>query len=257
MAHRKFKRKFLNILLIPDDESSPRSLKIRYSYLTALLILLIFLMFGLLIGGFTYGQLLQKAYENISLVQENEKLKGQLQRIYDLTDEVEKLKAYNRKVRNSMTGYIDLSGKLSEVEKINERVVLPERAMISMLATVPLKAPVLGFISQEYKPQLHNGIDIVAPEGTPVVAAGQGVVLYSGWSLDGGNTIILGHPGGYYSYYKHNMRNLVFENQEVMQGDLIAYLGNSGQKSYGPHLHFEIWKDGFPLDPRNLIMEFE
>ncbi|MFZ0389863.1 MAG: M23 family metallopeptidase, partial [Calditrichia bacterium] len=188
MAHRKFKRKFLNILLIPDDESSPRSLKIRYSYLTALLILLIFLMFGLLIGGFTYGQLLQKAYENISLVQENEKLKGQLQRIYDLTDEVEKLKAYNRKVRNSMTGYIDLSGKLSEVEKINERVVLPERAMISMLATVPLKAPVLGFISQEYKPQLHNGIDIVAPEGTPVVAAGQGVVLYSGWSLDGGNT---------------------------------------------------------------------
>ncbi len=256
MSHKKYKRKYLNILLIPDDESSTRSVKLRYSFLTAGMIFLVVLSVGLLVGVFTYGKLLQKAYENISLKQENAQLQEQVQKINELTTEVNKLKAYGKKVQGSLQGYVKMAENPDELSDIVQGGGLTDQPRVSILKTVPLQVPINGFISQKYKPGLHNGIDIAAPEGTPIEAAGSGVVLYSGWTMDGGNTIIIGHGEGYYSYYKHNLRNLVYTNQQVEQGDVIAYLGNSGQKSYGPHLHFEIWKDGVPVDPKDLILEY-
>ncbi|MEJ2637445.1 MAG: peptidoglycan DD-metalloendopeptidase family protein [Calditrichia bacterium] len=257
MSHKKYKRKYLNILLIPDGESSPKNLKLRYSIVTSGIVLAVFLGVVLLVGFFTYGKLLQKAYENISLRQENQQLEQQIQKINELTQELSDLKAYGRKVQTSLMGYVKMSDNPQELAGGASEENLKEQPLVSMLTSFPLKAPVVGFISQEYKPDVHNGIDIVAPEGTPIVASGSGTVLYSGWTMDGGNTIIIGHSNGYYSYYKHNLRNLVYNNQRIEQGEVIAYLGNSGQKSYGPHLHFEIWKDGQPVDPEALISDFK
>ena len=256
MAHKKHKRTYLNILLIPDDESSTRSLKVRYSFLTGGLVLLVVILVGFLIGVFTYGQLVQKAYENIRLRQENEQMQKQLQKIGELTDELKNLKAYGRKVRNSLMGYVKIADDVEGLSSAAGSETTGEETIFSIFTSVPIKAPVVGFISQEFTENIHNGIDIVAPEGTPVVAAGSGRVLYSGWTIDGGYTIIIGHSHGFYSYYKHNLRNLVQTNQAVEQGEVIAYLGNSGQKSFGPHLHFEVWRNGRPIDPRKLVQEF-
>jgi len=256
LTHKKHKRKYLNILLIPDAESSPKNIKIRYSLLTVLMVLLIIIFVGLLISIFTYGQLVEKAYENISLKQENEQMQKQLQKINDLSDELNNLKSYGRKVQNSLTGFVKISENTDDLSAISEQEALAKQSMLSVFTSIPIKAPLIGFISQEFRTPLHNGIDIVASEGTVVVASASGIVLYSGWTTDGGNTIIIGHSYGYYSYYKHNLRNLVFNNQKVEQGQPIAYLGNSGQKSFGPHLHFEIWKDGKPINPRDMVLEF-
>lgn len=256
MAHKKHKKKYLNILLIPDDESAPKSLKLRYSILTLLLVLLIFIFVGLIIGTFTYGTLLQKAYENISLKQKIEQLSQQLQKVNELSSELDDLKNYGRKVRSSLMGYVNLSSDVEGISDVSQEKNLSDKSIFSIFTSIPVKTPVTGFVSQEYKHNLHNGIDIVAPEGTPIVAAGSGKVLFAGWTLNGGNTIVIGHGGGYYTYYKHNLRNLVYENQTVEQGEAIAYLGNSGQKSFGPHLHFEIWKNGVSVDPRSLILDY-
>lgn len=256
MAHKKHKKTYLNILLIPDDESSPRNLRVRYSLLTAGLVLLVVIFVGLLIGVFTYGQLVQKAYENIRLRQENEQMQKQLQKIGELSNELKTLKAYGRKVRNSLMGYVKIAEDVEELSSATDKKSTGDETIFSIFTSVPIKAPVIGFISQEFTENIHNGIDIVAPEGTPVVAAGSGRVLYSGWTVDGGYTIIIGHSHGFYSYYKHNLRNLVQTNQVVKQGEVIAYLGNSGQKSFGPHLHFEVWREGKPIDPRKLVLEF-
>jgi murein DD-endopeptidase MepM/ murein hydrolase activator NlpD len=255
VAHKKHKKKFLNILLIPDDESKPKNFKIRFSLLTAGLLLIIFIFVGLVVGAFTYGQLLQKAYENISLRQQNEQLVQQLQKVNDLTSELDGLKSYGRKVRSSLIGYVNLQDNSEEVLEVSKEESGSNQALFSIFTSIPLKAPLIGFLSQEFNQNLHNGVDIVAPEGSPIVSAGSGIVLFSGWTTDGGNTIVIGHKGGYYSYYKHNLRNLVYENQLVDQGEVIGYLGNSGQKSFGPHLHFEIWKDGAPIDPRLLVLD--
>jgi murein DD-endopeptidase MepM/ murein hydrolase activator NlpD len=256
LAHKKHKRKFLNIILIPDDESSPKNFKIRFSILSAALLLLVFLFVGLIIASITYGKLLQQAYENISLKQENEQLNQELQKVNDLSSELENLKTYGQKVRSTLAGYVNIHGETEALSDVPDRAGVVNRPPVSMFSTIPIQAPVTGFISQEFKQKLHNGVDIVAPEGTPILSAASGTVLYAGWTMDGGNTIVIGHESGYYTYYKHNLRNVVTENQQVNQREIIGYLGNSGQKSFGPHLHFEIWKDGIPIDPRTLIMDF-
>jgi murein DD-endopeptidase MepM/ murein hydrolase activator NlpD len=255
LAHKKHKKKYLSIILIPDDESSPKNFKVRFSILTAALLIFIFIFVGLVTGAVTYGKLLQKAYENISLRQQNEQLSEQLQKINDLSEELDNLKTYGRKVQNSLIGYVNLQSNLDEVSTLTEEENLSNQSLFSIFNSIPIEAPVTGFVSQDFNKNLHNGVDIVAPEGTPVVSAGSGVILFSGWTMDGGNTIVIGHRGGYYTYYKHNLRNVVFENQFVEQGEVIGYLGNSGQKSFGPHLHFEIWKDGVPVDPKLLVLD--
>jgi len=257
LAHKKHKRKFLNILLIPDDESSPKTIRIRYTVLSLVLVFIIFIFVGLLVIILTYGQLMEKAYENIRLTQENEKLREQVQKINELATELNNLKRYGEKIQNRLTGFVKISDVAQEGADEKTPVIANDETLISIYNSIPLKAPVNGFISQEYKKSQHSGLDIVAPIGTPIVAAASGTVLYSDWTGDGGNTIIIGHDFGYYTYYKHNLRNVVQVNERVEQGQVIGYLGNSGLKSYGPHLHFEIWKDGKSIDPRMLIAEYQ
>ena len=255
MAHKKHKKKYLNILLIPDDESSPKNYKIRYSLLTLIAIALTVLFISIVFGIVTYGKLVQKAYENLSLKDENQQLTDQLQRVNELSSEIEELRNYGKKVQKSMLGYVNVSDNVQRLGKESGSDIMSDQSIISMFTSIPVMAPVTGFISQEYINGVHNGVDIVAPEGTPIVASGDGKILFAGWTIDGGNTIVIGHSNGYYSFYKHNLRNLVYENQLINQGNVIAYLGNSGEKSFGPHLHFEIWKDGESIDPNILVTD--
>lgn len=101
----------------------------------------------------------------------------------------------------------------------------------------------------------HMGVDIAAPRGSFVRAAGDGTVIFSGWTEDLGNLIILYHGNGFFTYYGHNQRLLKLRNSYVRKADVIAMVGSSGASS-APHLHFEIWKDGLPLDPKEYILAF-
>lgn len=94
----------------------------------------------------------------------------------------------------------------------------------------------------------HDGVDIAAPRGLPIVAAAGGKVLYAGRLRGYGNVVIVDHGGGYASVYAHNARNLVRAGAHVEHGEAIATVGQSGQAT-GPHLHFEIRKDNVARDP--------
>jgi murein DD-endopeptidase MepM/ murein hydrolase activator NlpD len=99
----------------------------------------------------------------------------------------------------------------------------------------------------------HLAVDINAETGSDVLAAGPGVVGYSGRELRGfGNVVMLVHPGGWVTLYAHNQRNLVVPGQRVHQGEVIAALGSTG-RSMGPHVHFELMHDGRNCDPMPLI----
>lgn len=73
--------------------------------------------------------------------------------------------------------------------------------------------------------------------------------MFSGWTVDGGNVLILDHGFGFMTLYKHNERNLVKRLERVQKGQTIALTGNTGKITSGPHLHYEIWKNGRPVDP--------
>ena len=115
--------------------------------------------------------------------------------------------------------------------------------------------PVNGYISRGFDPERgHYGIDIVVKDGTPVYASAGGFVVFSGYTNNYGHIIILSHSDGYLSIYKHCSVILKKEREFVKQGELIAQSGNSGLATTGPHLHFEIWHNGKPVDSETLLI---
>lgn len=111
--------------------------------------------------------------------------------------------------------------------------------------------PVEGQISSEWNPNVgHWGIDLVAPENSPVRAVASGTVLFAGFTSGGGHTVMVQHPDDRVSVYMHNSRVEVQSGDRVAQGALLAFIGNSGGHSTGPHLHFEWWESGRSIDPQ-------
>lgn len=94
----------------------------------------------------------------------------------------------------------------------------------------------------------HNGLDIAAPQGTPVKPVAPGTVIYSGWKKGYGNTVILDHHDGMVTVYAHHASNNVNEGESVGLGTVIALTGSTG-RSTGPHLHFEAWRNGVNITP--------
>ena len=106
-----------------------------------------------------------------------------------------------------------------------------------------------------YSPRGHSGLDIAAPEGTPIVAADDGEVLKAYWNEDGyGGLVIIGHPSGYETWYGHLDRFDVAMGDQVKRGEQIALMGSTGY-STGPHLHFEVRQDGQVVDPMTFLTE--
>lgn len=102
--------------------------------------------------------------------------------------------------------------------------------------------------------QKHYGVDISAPENSPIKATLDGKVVLSTWTVDGGYVIAIQHDNNLLSLYKHNSVLLKQEGDYVKAGDVIALIGNSGELSTGTHLHFELWLNGIPLNPKDYII---
>jgi murein DD-endopeptidase MepM/ murein hydrolase activator NlpD len=116
----------------------------------------------------------------------------------------------------------------------------------------PVNAPLNSPYGQRWG-RMHHGVDLGAPAGAPVRAARGGRVSYSGSGYRGyGKLVILDHDGGYQTLYAHNRRLLVRTGQRVRPGDVIARVGATGNAT-AAHLHFEIRKDGRPLDPARFL----
>jgi len=114
-----------------------------------------------------------------------------------------------------------------------------------------LRWPLKGLLYSRFgmrQGQRHDGIDLAAPEGTPVTAAAEGAVVYAGQQAGYGHVVILRHARGLLTVYAHNAKLLVAEGDRVKAGDPIARVGQSG-KTTGPHLHFEVREGAKPRDP--------
>jgi len=99
----------------------------------------------------------------------------------------------------------------------------------------------------------HNGVDIVAPENEAIKATLDGTVIFAGWTSETGYVIQIQHENNLLSSYKHNSVLLKEEGEFVNAGEVIAIVGNSGELTTGPHLHFELWHNGTPVDPQKYI----
>lgn len=114
--------------------------------------------------------------------------------------------------------------------------------------------PVQGQVTQIYDESIkHYAVDVVTPPKTPIKAASDGTVVFSGWTADTGYTILIEHSYGLITVYKHAASLSKEQNDQVLSGEVIGIVGNTGDLTTGPHLHFELWSDGYPLNPLNFI----
>ncbi len=114
--------------------------------------------------------------------------------------------------------------------------------------------PVNGTISEEYNVKdKHYAVDIVVAKDTPVKATADGTVIFAEWTAETGYVVIIEHTYELISVYKHNASITKQQGDLVKAGEVIAMAGNTGQFTTGPHLHFELWNRGYPVNPTNFI----
>jgi murein DD-endopeptidase MepM/ murein hydrolase activator NlpD len=220
------------------------------------------------IPGYSSASLKKKAsllnYKTDSLVNEleiNKRYFASIRKV--LTGEVETLEI-NRDSLNDVAAEEDAFLKVAKnredsilrakVEKEDRFNVFESGMDQSNFVLFP---PVNGSISEDYNlEEKHFAVDVVVPVNTPVKATADGTVIFAEWTIETGYVVIIEHNQELISVYKHNNSITKSQGDLVKSGEVIAMSGNTGELSTGPHLHFELWNNGYPVNPTNFI-EFQ
>ena len=212
--------------------------------------------------------------ENEQLATESAKLDALEEKIVFLATQLRDVSSANKKLEYALiladsadsldsnsAVYDSLRQNLDEIVPVEGNVF---GTLLNLFAEIfqndePLKLfftnPVKGFVIYGYKPEEgHMGIDYGVKTGTPVYATAGGIVLFANYTIEDGNKVLIKHEDEYYSLYKHCSGLMVKERDYVNQGELIALSGNTGINTTGPHLHFELWKEGKAINPLDLLI---
>jgi len=267
-----FKKAFtpITIMVIPHENLKPLNLKIPFFGI--LLFLLVLAMgavqtYRLVVNGLQYPSLMekvnfytQKFSEWNSTVAALRKTEGDFRRIFSFKSKDKVLDT----IDTSYSGDIDIENLMGELQKTVERVDEIKdylRIQKDLYLSTPKGYPVEGNISSPYGKRdspfngrwtLHSGVDISGNLGTPVRATADGVVSYSGWTQYSGYLVVIEHGCGFSTAYAHNKSNAVKKAQKVKRGEIIGYVGSTGQ-STGPHVHYEVWEKGRRVNPNKFL----
>lgn len=198
-----------------------------------------------------------------------------------LTNAVKKNEAYIASIKKILTGDVDFAQRnkdsiyatktengdaeevqISEADKKLRQEVAHEdkynlfekaQSKVSLVLFPPAKGSITEKFSSNKK---HFAVDVALAKNTPIKATLNGTVIFADWTPSTGNVIIIRHNNGFISVYKHAASLTKSQGDVVRTGEAIALAGSTGQESTGVHLHFELWKDGYAIDPTQFI-EFE
>ncbi len=176
-----------------------------------------------------------------------------------------KIIAHGKEGKRETKGYvIKHNGVETDREIVEDNIITEPKTRViaegtktrpATMATGLFSRPTRGRLTSAFGMRggrQHTGIDIAAPRGTPILAADAGRVSFSGRKGSYGNLVIIDHENGYQTYYAHNSRNLVGRGKRVYKGQKIAEMGSTG-RSTGSHLHFEVRKNGAPVNPQGFV----
>jgi len=216
------------------------------------------------IPGYSSTELKKKATK---LVYETDSLRHQLAVLQDytrairpvLTGEIEpeEIKAIKSTISKDDIDDEKLSASKKDSlfrEEIESKSLFVLSGLDDGKAKVVFFAPLTGTITQKFDAvEKHYAVDVVAKKETPVKSVADGTVIFSEWTSETGYVIMVQHVNEYISVYKHNGSLLKQQGDFVKSGEVIASVGSTGELTTGPHLHFELWNNGYPINPENYI----
>ncbi len=207
-------------------------------------------------------------YETDSLERAAELNNKQITNLYNiLTGNIDSTYTAKKK-SNPMKGDTSELSKLSDAElKLRREMALNQNSTLqysnrrsgdqngdAAIYELHFFPPVKGFVTSAFdSKKSHFGIDVAAPKNEPIKSCLEGTVISAGWSMEGGFEILIQHPHNIVSCYKHNSKLLKKTGNFVNSGEVIGIIGNSGELSTGPHLHFELWNRGVAINPESFI----
>ena len=245
------------IMFIPDDESKSRSIHVSRNIIKS----------AIWIGGILFLVFSASLYiyftqltEFVEIKKRHDQFVEERIKVFDLTRDLERLSQMDQMVRHTLGTKLDIDNKPVISDSLIGSII-DINNQISFIENIPSVAPIQGYVSQRsgkaglFITKTHHGIDIVAKEGEPILASASGVVVFSGWTYEFGNLIIIYHGDDYFTHYGHNQNNLKKQLDIVTRGEVIGLVGNTGVSS-GPHLHFEVWKEFTAMDPLVFFPEY-
>lgn len=260
----------ITIMLIPHSNTRPFSLRIPSIGILASIVLWLIgtvYVFSIAVDTFEYNRMKTRLnYYSSQFIDLRatmlalKKAEGEFRRLFSLGTKDKVLE----NVDTADSGSIDMETFKQQIEKTMETVgdikdYLSQQKDLYM--ATPKGWPVDGDITSHYgkrkhpktgEEDFHTGIDIASSPGSPVKATADGIVSFSGWSGGSGNLVVIEHGFGYTTCYAHNKMNAVSIGRRVKRGDTIAYLGSTGDAT-GPHVHYEVWKNGRAVNPKSFI----
>ena len=285
--HHKSKKRVYSIVVVPGEDAEPKTFRFTAWRAIGLGAFALAVLVGSVLAIMVYtkvGALLPITNPELEN-KYNRELVSLYNEVAHVKEQLLELGSYNVKLRKALGENVALtdsgvvrvgkprtnelqSGKIAEkveqavrqyeqkaleysTQQVAEKAPEGTRTRVNFPAILPTE----GYVTRSYEPaQRHFGLDIAAKSGTLVNAASDGFVVFAGWTHDDGNLVIISHANGFLTFYKHNQSLLKASNTFVKRGEPIALLGNSGRTSSGPHLHFEIWKNGTPVDPSLYVL---
>lgn len=230
-------------------------------------IILITLIFSILLISMIVFTPLKRLMPGYGDIEENHKFIELRKKLTELELDLDDQIVYTQGLQNMLSGQniedLDLPNKNTpsetETHENQSSVVFKDTDMKEVEITKSLNnlyfvPPVIGSKSAPFDRLNHHfGIDILAPKGTAIKSIASGVVITSDFTVETGNTIAIQHPNNLVTIYKHNSALLKNVGEKVSAGEAIAIIGNTGELTDGPHLHFELWYNGNAINPENFI----
>ena len=278
---RKFFQKLRNpyLVMIIDEETFEEKGQIRTSRLKTILVsfLLICISSGLIfttisytplkeyIPGYDSSEIRAKAIQNLFLTDSLIQLYDQNIRYLNSVKKVltEDISLEEQSSLMVTQKNISINNKLNTESVLEDsllRVFVSQQDKYSPVSKKEIKLntflfpPVEGLVSQPFdRNKSHYAVDIAVEKNMPIKAIADGTVVFSEWTSETGYVIILEHNFGLLSVYKHNSSLNKRQGDSVLSGEVIANAGNTGEYTTGYHLHFELWMDGYPMDPENFF----
>jgi murein DD-endopeptidase MepM/ murein hydrolase activator NlpD len=247
----------MTFIVVPHGgrDLNTRSLEVSYLHLRAAAILLALVVLAWVAMAASWAYMSSNAARVPGLTAEVTRLQGEMVKVQELEVALRTLEGQYGQVRTMLGA--DRNAGAGAWERTSDGADWNERDLDAGAAAIPGSWPLTetGFVTREHYGQFpgqHPGIDIAVGEGTYVRAAASGVVSEAGEDAVYGKYVRIRHSEGYETVYGHASELFVVPDEAVERNEAIALSGNTGT-STAPHLHFEIWKDGEAIDPRQLV----